>query len=274
MNLLSDVRLSIVPVLIRLGLLAGLAGPALLPWPGAAGSVRAETVTADACVVLLHGLARTSGSMTPVEEFLGEAGYRVVNQGYDSRKKPISELASAVEQGNRECREAGSRTVHFVTHSLGGILVRWYRKHNPGFEIGRLVMLGPPNRGSHVVDKYGELEAFRAFNGPAGSELGTGSDSVPNRLGPVDFETAVIAGNHTVNLWLSKILPGADDGKVSVSHTRVDGMCAFLELPVSHTFMMYDAVVLAQIQVFLETGRFSHGAAEDLPCAIRSSSGR
>ena len=105
------------------------------------------------CVVLLHGLARTSGSMHVMQKALTESGYRVVNVEYPSRELPIEELAPlAVGEGVDECRASGFETgVNFVTHSLGGILVRYFFGTNSSDVVGRVVMLAPPNQGSNSL---------------------------------------------------------------------------------------------------------------------------
>ena len=117
-------------------------------------------------------------------------------------------------------------------------------------------MLGPPNQGSEVIDRYADWPGFEWFSGPAGLQLGTGAASVPRTLGPVDFDLGIIAGNRTLNPVLSQSLPGKDDGKVSVESTRVEGMDDHLEMPVNHVFMMRDSDVIEQVLFYLEHGFF------------------
>ena len=207
------------------------------------------------CVVLLHGLARTSASMESLAELIADEGFEVVNVDYPSREQPIEALAPiAVHKGLGGCPPG--TTVHFVTHSLGGILIRYYLEEHSLPRLGRVVMLAPPNQGSEVVDTLREMPGFRLLNGPAGNQLGTGAESLPRTLGPVDFELGIIAGSSTFNPILSLYLPNPDDGKVSVASTRVEGMSDFIVLPYTHTFMMQSPEVASQAIEFIRRGAF------------------
>jgi len=209
------------------------------------------------CVVLLHGLARTSSSMNELEQKLTKEGYYVANIDYPSRKKDIVELSEiAVNEGLSKCSENNASPVNFVTHSLGGILVRQYYKNHDPENVNRVVMLGPPNNGSEVVDNLKNAPGFELLNGPAGMQLGTQDKDVPKSLGPVNFELGVIAGTQSINLMLSTFLPNPDDGKVSVESTKVDGMSGFVALPATHPFLMKNDQVIDEVINFLEHGEF------------------
>ena len=208
-------------------------------------------------VILLHGLGRTSKSMEPLQYRLTLEGYRVFNITYPSRKDKIENLVEFIRQELKACCPNGTDKLHFVTHSLGGILVRGYLSNYRPQNLGRVVMLSPPNKGSDVVDFFGDYSLFEYFFGPAATELGTGRDSFPNTLGPADFEVGIITGSRTIDPLSSWIIDGDDDGKVSIEQARLEGMADFMVVPVSHAFIMANQEVIDQVIFFLQNGRFN-----------------
>jgi triacylglycerol lipase len=222
----------------------------------------ASAEQSSAKVVLLHGLARSADSMAPMAARLEEAGYAVCNVSYPSREHAIEQLASEhVVPAIGTCFGTDPGKLSFVTHSLGGIIVRQLAASGTPLRFGRVVMLAPPNGGSEVVDSLGEWRLFSAINGDAGRQLGTDDASLPRALGPAPFELGIITGDRSINLILSSLIPGADDGKVSVENAKLEGMRDFLVMPVSHPFIMKDEAVATQVLHFLRHGRFEHRTA-------------
>jgi pimeloyl-ACP methyl ester carboxylesterase len=216
-----------------------------------------QVSAASESVVLLHGLARTADSMSRMAGALEAAGYHVCNISYPSRQHSIEELTTDfVAPAVRACRSSEMDTVHFVTHSLGGILVRQLAKSAPDLKIGRVVMLSPPNHGSEVVDKLGTLSLFTFINGPAGLQLATGEDYLPRTLGPASFDVGIVTGSRTVNPILSLLIPGEDDGKVSIESAKLAGMRDFCVIPATHPFIMNNKRAIALVLTFLAQGKF------------------
>ncbi len=214
-------------------------------------------------VILLHGLARTNLSMTRIAKALQKAGYQTFNCNYPSRKQPIELLSETfIAQAIEYCKSSfHSERIHFVAHSMGGILIRCYLAQNRLSNLGRVVMLAPPNAGSELVDHLSRFQLFHLIHGPAGSQLGTAPSSLPNSLGPVDYEVGIIAGNKSINPLTSSMIPGEHDGRVSTRRARLEGMTDFIVLPYNHTFMMYRPQVIEQTLHFLQQGKFNHGEA-------------
>jgi len=209
------------------------------------------------CVVLLHGLNRSWRAMNPMAEALQAQGFSTTNVDYPSQSGSIEDIAPmAVGLGLSQCRATGATRIHFVTHSIGGILLRYENERSPIPDLGRVVMLGPPNQGSEIVDKTQDWPGFEAISGAAGAQLGTDANGMPARLGPVDFELGVIAGTGTINVLTSAMLPNPDDGKVSVQSTKVDGMDDFLIVSNSHRYITRSDIVLRNTAAFLKTGHF------------------
>lgn len=211
-------------------------------------------------VVLMHGMHRTRISMKRLEWQLKAAGYEVINQTYPSRRKSVEYIANNHLKRLIEKHVTDpERRVHFVTHSLGGIVVRQFFADNALPNAGRVVMLAPPNQGSELVDLFRKIPFYKYVMGPSAMQLGTSSEDLPNQLGPVNVEVGVIAGNRSLNPLYSGIIDGPDDGKVSVEHTQVEGMKAFITTRTSHTWLMNRRSVIAQIKHFIETGEFTPG---------------
>ena len=242
-----------VRAVARIALLLGclIASPAIAQEPIAAGA-------APETVVLVHGLYRSDRSMAPLASRLETAGYEVHSLHYASTQGTPDELEAQLEDQVARCCADATR-VHFVTHSLGGILVRAMLARHAPANLGRVVMLAPPNHGSELVDWLGPSFAWAL--GPTGRELGTAATSLPNRLPPPGYSLGVIAGTFSWNPIGSLVLPGESDGTVSVASTRLDGMTDFVALPASHTFILRSDAAADRVLEFLRAGRFGEEAS-------------
>jgi len=209
---------------------------------------------ADECTVFVHGLGRTSNSLNFMSREVNKLGHLVVNKTYPSRYFTIEKLTSDyIPKWVKLCK--GLDKVNFVTHSMGGIMVRYYleRIEKPD-NLGRVVMMAPPNHGSEIVDKYGGFSSL--VLGPANKQLGTSSDSLPNRLGPADYSLGIIAGNRTANPLSYLIFDEPNDGKVTIESSKLEGMTDHTVLPYTHTFMMERREVVDNVIRFLRRGEF------------------
>jgi len=208
-------------------------------------------------VVLLHGLGRSASSMHKIEHYLLDKGFTVVNEGYPSTAHPVEVLAEKHLAGTlaRRCTDPGKK-IHFVTHSMGGIVLRCYLKNHPLKNPGRTVMIAPPNRGSTAADYYRNVPLVRRVLGPALGQVGTGPDGIAGTLGPLQFEAGVIAGASTIDPFTSTLIPGEDDGRVAVEEAKAENMKDFAVVKSSHAFIMDSAEVMELTLNFLLNGSF------------------
>lgn len=212
-------------------------------------------------VVLLHGIAKTSGSMKPVEEALRKAGYDVLSITYPSTKKSVRDIATGLREAPLDPSFwQAAETVHFVTHSMGGLVVQryldLYRKDIPQSKLGRVVMMGPPNGGSEVADLLQNMGPYRWYYGPAGQDLTTRSRKVA-AVTPY-YELGIVAGTKEWPYIVSAfVVPGPGDGRVSVEKTKMPGMTDHITVPATHTFIMDRSDVHRQLLSFLKDGKFT-----------------
>ena len=208
-------------------------------------------------VVLLHGLARSSKAMNKMSKQLTAEGYYVINHDYPSTSATIDKLTADIFQ-SLEPQLNNAQKVHFVTHSMGGIILRDYLEDHTLPNLGRVVMLAPPSRGSEVTDKLGDVFLYKWINGPAGNQLGTGTNSHPLRLKAPEFELGIIAGDRSINPILSLLIPGPDDGKVALKRVKPETYSDYLQLHTTHATMIWNKEVIKQTIHFIEEGAFEH----------------
>jgi pimeloyl-ACP methyl ester carboxylesterase len=205
-------------------------------------------------VVLVHGLWRTPLSWLFPRQRLRSAGYRAVGIHYPSYARPIEELADFVA---RRLPTGGPGRIHFLTHSLGGLVVRYLLRTERPANLGRVVMLSPPNQGSQLARKLTRSRVFSAAAGPAGQQLASSPEAMSALAGPIDFDLGVIIGDKALPLT-SRHIRGTNDGKVALDEARIEGMKDFLVVHRGHAFIMNDPSVLRQAVHFFEHGSFVH----------------
>lgn len=207
-------------------------------------------------VVLLHGIGRSKSSMESMEEDLSRKGYEVINIDYASRKKTIENLAADIRKEIKK-RRVNTEKIHFVGHSMGGLIIRAYiHKYRPK-DLGRVVMLGTPNAGSEVADLMKDNFLYINYYGPAGQQLVTDQNGFKEIFGRVDYDLGIIAGDRSIDPVSSLfIITGDDDGKVPVVNTKIKGMKDHIVIHATHTFMPSNAEVIQQTGHFLKHGEF------------------
>lgn len=206
------------------------------------------------CVILLHGLFRTNHSMTKLETILKQHDYIVVNDHYPSTKKTIEQLANDfIPPMLYQCLKHHPDHIHFVTHSLGGIMLLQYLQTHPLSKVDKIVMLSPPNHGSPWANVMHNNKMVQLILGPSIQELTT-SHEARSLKGP--YKIGIIAGSASFNPFGSMVFDGPNDGIVPVSSMRMQQMNDFIVLPVTHTFIMRNDQVITQILCFLKQGKF------------------
>ena len=195
-----------------------------------------------------------------MQKAIEAAGFVTLNLGYDSRRKPLQSLAEDIRPAIRRFGQDIDGSLHFVGHSMGGLLARVYLARYRPSCLGRVVMLGTPNGGSEIADRLKNVGLYRAYFGPAGQQLMTERDPVTEAiLAPVDYPVGIIAGNRSIDPLSSALLPRPNDGRVSVEHTRLAGMTDHVVVGASHPWLVRNATAIDQTIAFLRHGRFSHG---------------
>lgn len=203
-------------------------------------------------VILLHGLGSFPAMMALLAWRLRLDGYRVRNPRYPSTREPLESLVARLKAIVERCEGR----IHFVGHSLGGIIVRAYLDQREEPFDGRVVMLSPPNQGSEIVDAFQKSPLLTRLLGPVGARLGTDPDSIPSSLPPPHFEVGIITGTRSVNPIGSLIIPPPHDGSVSVERAQLEGAAAFKVIGGTHTFLMNRKDVAEDVKLFLREGRF------------------
>lgn len=224
---------------------------------GACVSSSAASVDPRETVVLLHGVALSDWTMRPLARALHDAGYRTVNLAYPSRTMPIEAIAREYLPKQLHAHGvAQAPRLHFVTHSMGSLVVRLLLAEQRPANLGRVVMLGPPNHGSAAADRVRDHRLIRRLMGRNLPALSSDAAGIAQRLPAADFDLGIIAGSSRINPLFDSSLGGVHDGVVTVESAKLDGMRDFIVLPHSHTIMLWRRTVKQQVLHFLREGRF------------------
>ena len=209
------------------------------------------------CVVLIHGFLRMPTAMGDMAKFLNENGYRTINIDYPSHQYNIETIANKFLKPAilGYCPEK-NRKIHFVTHSLGGLILRYYLVDNQPENLGRIVMIAPPNKGSELADLLSETPLAKDLLGPILTELTTQIKELPSSINIPGIEIGIIAGTRSTNPITGELIPGKDDSTVSVESTKLDNMTDFIEIATGHTFIVDQKEVKEATLNFLNTGKF------------------
>ena len=210
---------------------------------------------AGKAVILLHGIGRSSHCFAKMKVSLLQDGLTVVPFEYPSTRISLQQSAEYLQSVIESLGSISS--IDFVAHSLGGLVVRTLLKDFSDPRLHSLVMLGTPNYGAELADMLHRTKLFSLVFGPAGQQLVTGGSATIGQLPVPSIPFAVVAGGKGTAEGYNPLLPGDDDGTVTVNSTRLSGAVDFLQVPRIHTFLTADPEVIAAVCCFLREGRFN-----------------
>ncbi len=203
-------------------------------------------------VVLLHGLGRGWRAMNPLARQLQREGFSTLNLPYPSLLKPLDWIVGHVRTQVEGF--AGDSPVHFVTHSLGGIVTRMLLATDPPWTSGRLVMMAPPSSGSEIIDWASRKMLLRSLLSPAARALASDTLSATLPDLPPDLEAIIIMGKRCSIPFFRPLLDEENDGIVSVGRGQVRGIRSFSVVDADHTFIQIHPEAVRRTIDFLKTG--------------------
>ncbi|MCA9053049.1 MAG: alpha/beta fold hydrolase [Planctomycetaceae bacterium] len=206
-------------------------------------------------VILIHGIIRSSKSFARMQSELQRAGYLTVPFDYPSTQIPIPESAKYLREVIESLK--GVEQINFVVHSMGGLIVRSHLQQ-AGEEVDprlhRMVMLGVPNLGARIANIVQTNPVFRTVFGPAGQQLIEADNGLIASLPTPQFEFAVVAGARGTPDGYNPLIPGDDDGVVTVSSACLPGAVDSLLVECIHSFLPSNDTVITSALRFLDTG--------------------
>jgi pimeloyl-ACP methyl ester carboxylesterase len=209
-------------------------------------------------VIVLHGIFRTKYSMRILANFLEKSGFNVLNIGYPSTRYSIENLADIIKEEIELFSKDISGKLHFVGYSMGGLLIRSYLKKYRPKNLGRVVMIGTPNKGSEVADFLKNFFLYKMLYGPAGQQLITMQENFSKIYAPIDFELGIISGNKPLLPLSSLLIRTPHDGLVSIESSKIDEAKDHIIIPSNHTLFPYNKEMCKQVVYFLNIGKFNH----------------
>lgn len=209
-------------------------------------------------VFLLHALALNARSLSPLANALSQAGYETFNLDYPSRQENLADLAQEIYHQLQPLLNQ-NRLCHFVSHSMGSLVLRELLSQYTLPKLGRIIMIAPPNHGSEVADFFHHWFFYKKFFGPAAQQLTTrAAKNYPNE--EINYELGIIAGNCCLDPFCAFLLKKPHDGKVTVESTKMKGMKDHIVLPAIHALIMRNKKTIYQVIHFLKNGKFDHTA--------------
>ena len=200
-------------------------------------------------VILVHGLWFGAWSLGLLARRLRRAGFATRRFRYRTTRATLADHARALR---RFSAAAGEPPVHYVAHSLGGLVTLQLLAAGDAPPAGQVVLLGSPLAGSEVARKTARIPGGGHLLGAAQASLATGRSRIAAGL-----RVGMIAGSRSFGLgWLVGGAGGPGDGTVAIAETRVEGLSEHLVLPVTHTGMLVSRQVAERAIRFLQTGSF------------------
>lgn len=212
-------------------------------------------------VILLHGLGRSDKSMVHMRRHFEKAGFQTIGMNYPSLRANLEQNGAYLRQVMESLE--GVETIHLVGFSLGGIVIRQCLSEYDTPKLGRVVFIGSPHRGAELATRFKDWWAFKTIAGPSGQELATAPYGVAPNLPAPRCEFGIIAGCRGLDGGFNPLIPGDNDGLVSVETTRLPGANDFMTVYTMHTLLLHTPAVYEATERFLETGKLRKAGEGD-----------
>ncbi len=216
-----------------------------------------KIISATQLIFLIHGINSSPKDFKKMETAFKSYDYKVINFGYHSKVYTVNQIADNFLK-RKIASVSQNDTINFITHSLGAIVLRAYLRDNKPKNIGKIVMIAPPNQGSEVANFFKDFFLYKIFYHKSGASLsynGIKKLALPNCD---NYFCGIIAGTHTQLPFFSIFIKGEDDGKISVERTKLKGMKDFITLPYPHDTILKKQETIIQCKEFIKNGKFKH----------------